>query len=593
MTARSDQDVQDEMARRKEAAEEVAIESVHAESDDSGRARVQRPRGSLAYTSRKNLGPDDWSRPFPEGAVLKTEEDAGASVGLLADQRSSAPSLHAKLSSSTSRPGLSLRQPSLRRAASSVLASPRMVIRSASSALTDLKEGTKDVMQALRPGVDLTPLGIDVLGLAPPPPPSAGSKGGATPPPPPPMESALSSHFDDEELFEVEAFGANGEELSPMIAGEGLTSAVLREGDGPDGSPNLGWAEELLLLTHEPLRRDMLEMQRAVEARYLGDLPESWRVRAFFRFFQCWCTLVSQQFAVEVAVHYDWLAEPTGKIESDTRREVLAYHRKVELEMHSISRLEGKILNELVAVADWNVSEPWSECAQELRQRLNALCSEVRMHLATQERLLPALLRMHWGSISPPQLVTRSLKAAKSAQSQGSKGADRPQLIMWVLHYLSRRDVQRARYLRAALPMTTRLRIVLRERKHKHFLAYLRYIVRDEQPASSVVSNLAPPRQQTAAEDGVDVRHSRGDRVGSTHEKQRRAGLLNAMLAAANAERVDVPTSRAGPTRSLAESQQPLHSYNEGGGWANRHNKVPSNFFKKIGMEQPATPRRL
>lgn len=216
------------------------------------------------------------------------------------------------------------------------------------------------------------------------------------------------------------------------------------------------------------------------------------------------------------------------------------------------------------------------------------------MHLATQEKLLPVLLREHWGSISPPQLVARSLKAAKSAQSKGSKGSDRPQLIMWAQHYLSRRDVQRARYFQAALPMTTRLRIALREKKHKHYLAYLRYIVRDEPPASSVVSNQAPPRSQTQPDpDNPEARHSHSGKGMTSHEKQRRAGMVNAMLAAANAERVDVPTSRAGPTRSLAESQKPLHNYNEGAAWANRHNKVPSNIFKKIGIEQPATPRRL
>ena len=121
----------------------------------------------------------------------------------------------------------------------------------------------------------------------------------------------MSSHFEEEELFEVEVDGENAESL---IAGEGITSAVLREGIDSDGLPLLDWAEELLLLSHEPMRRDMLEMQRALQVGYFGDLPESWRVRAFFRFFHCWASLVSQQHAVEVAVHYDWLVSPTGKL---------------------------------------------------------------------------------------------------------------------------------------------------------------------------------------------------------------------------------------------------------------------------------------
>ena len=44
----------------------------------------------------------------------------------------------------------------------------------------------------------------------------------------------------------------------------------------------------------------MLEMQRALQTKYFGELPEGWRVRAFFRFFTAWCSLVSQQHAIEV-----------------------------------------------------------------------------------------------------------------------------------------------------------------------------------------------------------------------------------------------------------------------------------------------------
>jgi len=165
---------------------------------------------------------------------------------------------------------------------------------------------------------------------------------------------------------------------------------------------------------------------------------------------------------------------------------------------------------------------------------------------------------------------------------------------MWVIHYLHRRDARRAQYFQAKLPMATRLRIALRERKHKRHLAYLRYIVRDAQPAASVMSNLVPPRPAVHDLENLDMPHRRGgDQIGLSHERQRRAGMVNAMLAAANAERIDVPTCNAGPTRSLAECWRPLHEYSDGGDWADKHDKVPSNFFKKIGIEKPSTPRRL
>jgi len=222
---------------------------------------------------------------------------------------------------------------------------------------------------------------------------------------------------------------------------------------------------------------------------------------------------------------------------------------------------------------------------------VGALCAEVRAHLSVQERLLPPLLRDHWGRISPPQLVTRSLKAAKGAVAKGakSKGSDRPRFLMWVLHYLRRRDATRARYFQAQLPLLTRLHVAVRGQKHVHLLSYLRYIVQDEQPPSSIASNTVH-----AARDADDPYAPRrpDDTVGNQHEKERRAGMVNAMLAAANAERVDVPASGAG-VRTLAESQTPQHIYSDGAGWANKHSRVPSNLFKKIGIEQPATPRRI
>ena len=119
-----------------------------------------------------------------------------------------------------------------------------------------------------------------------------------------PNLSTAESCFDDDDLFEIDVEDDAGN--SQLVAGEGLTSLVLRD-DAAEGGEGLDWAAELLLLTHEPLRRDMLEMQRALQPLYFGELPEGWRVRAFFRFFTAWCGLVSQQHAVEVAVHYDWL----------------------------------------------------------------------------------------------------------------------------------------------------------------------------------------------------------------------------------------------------------------------------------------------
>lgn len=423
----------------------------------------------------------------------------------------------------------------------------------------------KDIGTAISPGLD-TGIGIDVLGLSAPPPPQGGGA------PPPPTQSV--SSYDEDDLFELD--DADPEADNAMISSAKLTSPVLKEGD-----TQLGWAAEVLLLTHEPLRRDMLEMQRAVQPRYFGDLPESWRVFAFFRFFQAWCSLVSQQHAVEVAVHYDWLTAPAQKLDGEHRTELLSYHRKVELELLAISRLEKQIIDE---ISDPNNVEPWSQVAQVLRERLYKLCSEMRMHLATQESLLPEILLAHWGGITPPQLVARSRAAAKKSISVGAKGRLKPKLLMWIMHYLSRRDARRYKYFFAQLPFTTRLRLAFsKDLNHAKLLHYLRCIVTDSRDNSIT----APLPSAKAGAPGAAAAGEAG------HEGQRSAAMVSAVLAAANARRVDVPISDSDTTRQLADSRDPQHKFREDGAWQMRHNRVPSGLFKKMGMKEPEAPRRL
>jgi hypothetical protein len=185
------------------------------------------------------------------------------------------------------------------------------------------------IIEAIKPSDSLT-IGIDVLGL------ETDQHGRRQS-----VESVAESQYEEEDLFELDIVGEGGD-LGQMIAGHGLTSPVLRA-----EQDSLDWAAELLLLTHEPLRRDMLELQRAVQPMYFGNLPETWRVKAFFRFFTAFSALVTQFHAVEVSVHYDWLVAPTGQMEGEHRTELLSYHRAIELELLAISRYEKKILDEV------------------------------------------------------------------------------------------------------------------------------------------------------------------------------------------------------------------------------------------------------
>ena len=370
----------------------------------------------------------------------------------------------------------------------------RGAVRRASTAIAEVAETAAAVKDAIHPGAAME-FGVDVLGIvAPSAPGSLRSAAGSLR-----AAESMASAFEEEDLFEVDVIGEGGD-LSQLIAGEGLTSPVLRDEEG-----SLDWAAELLLLTHEPLRRDMLEMQRALQPQFFGNLPESWRVRAFFRFFTAWCSLVSQQHAVEVAVHSDWLMAPTGRLDGDQRSEILSYHRAIELDMLGVSRLEKKLMDELRDAAAWTSSEPWSEVSQELRDRLQALCAQIRMHLATQESLVPEVLREFWGASAPPQLVTRSIAAAKKAEAAAARGRDAPKLLPWLLHYLQRRDPQRSRLFVAQLPLVKRLRLALGGgQAHVRLLQHLRCIVLDEEPAGGRDSASGPSLRLSAAADDAD-----------------------------------------------------------------------------------------
>jgi len=446
------------------------------------------------------------------------------------------------------------------------------------------------IATAISPGNDN--IGFDVLGLAAPSPgggaPATPGSGHAS------HRGSIESNFDDNDIFEVDVIGEGGD-LSPMIAGHGITSPVLRDG-AEDGTND--WAAEMLLLTHEPMRRDMLEMQRALQAQYFGNLPESWRVRAFFRFFGAWCSLVSQQHAVEVYVHYDWLAAPTGKMEGEHRSELLSYHRAIELELLAISRLEKRIIEELREAADWTTSEPWSAEAQLLRERVQALCAQIRMHLATQESLLPELLREHWGSVAPPQLVMRALEAAKKAQAQSAKSRQPAKLLNWILHYLQKREPARADKLVAALPMMKRLSIAFKGLGgHAKLIAHLRNIIDDTQPREDEAAAPVATEPSDAGSERTSHGAANGSTEGAANEKARRAGMVNAVLNAANARRLDVPINDTGVLRNIAESRDPLHTFKGDSRWAERQTKLPDSvktkgIWKMVGIEEPEAPRR-
>jgi len=388
-------------------------------------------------------------------------------------------------------------------------------------------------------------------------------------------------------VFEVAVMGEDGDVVGAMYAGEGLTSATLSE-----GAAGLDWAAEALLLTHEPLRRDMLEMQRVLTPQYFGDLPEVWRVNCFFRFFDGWCALVAQHQRVQVEVHHDWLAASCEGLPDGHRRELLEHAKEVETALLAISRMEPRILGEIAALhTALGGDDPWSEEAQLLRDTVDALFTKLRSYLTKQEELLPPLLREHWGTDRcAPDYVQRTLAAAAKAP----RGGGAVKLLPWILHYLRKRDPSRARIFVAQLPRMQRIRLAMGGGgAYTTHLETLRAILGVDAPAGM----RKPPSSAVA----VAARTSQGDAVSAAaqepdtakREKARKQARMSAVLAAANSERHS-QTNASESVREMAMSTTPLHNY--GGDefkWVNKFEAPKFDLWGKIGVEKPKTPRRM
>ena len=312
--------------------------------------------------------------------------------------------------------------------------------RRMSNGFVELKEEAKDVYHAVRPSRRMSNADVDVLGMPKTPragveTPRAGVPISDSSAPLPPSAPPPETPREGEPML-----GASSRRDSYVA-----TSDVLHEDEND-------WAAEALLLTHEPMRRDMATMNECLEVRFFGALPESWRVRAFFRFFSGWSALISQHHAVEAAVLCDYLAEPTGGLPPNYRQELLEYQRGIEVKAVAVGRMEAKILHELTQAADWTTSEPVSQCAEELRELVGELCEEVLSHLDEQEALLPPLLRAFWGQSSPPLLLVKSMEAAKASGLKGHRPQIFVKLLSWIVYYLQDRDPTRARWVVRARP---------------------------------------------------------------------------------------------------------------------------------------------
>ena len=115
----------------------------------------------------------------------------------------------------------------------------------------------------------------------------------------------------------------------------------------------IDWAVECLMLTHEPIRCDLAAIESAAKRIARDEKPEEWRVRCFFRFFDDFCSLISQFFAVEISVHCDWLCAEgeageqltSGHIvAADYRIELMRQHRELEELMLDLASLEGALM---------------------------------------------------------------------------------------------------------------------------------------------------------------------------------------------------------------------------------------------------------
>jgi len=367
--------------------------------------------------------------------------------------------------------------------------------------------------------------------------------------------------------------------------------------------PANNWVSNLLYLTHDALRKDMVEMQKALQPRYMGDLPQSWRIREWFSFFQPWCTLVSQFQAVQTNVNYELLGAPAG-VPGEVKAELLSFQRSFQLELLAIARLEKRILHEL-ATTDWGNEEPVSECAELLRVRVRSMCETLEAHLGAQEKLLPELLLKHWGRVAPPHVHARMLQAAKSALSTADKGKDSPKLLGWVMHYLQQRDPKLLKEFITSAKLSLWKRLAMQSNANMKYglvLEHLNYILLDREPKGQPTA--AAVTGQPAATDArgeADVEESKSALVyaytgvvtgpgakseakadATAIERRRKAGTVNAVLAAANSQRRDVNIKTGTINERLGTCLSPTQKVQADGTWWMRAKRVPSGVLRQV-----------
>eukprot|EP00294_Goniomonas_avonlea_P004044 CAMPEP_0114540786 /NCGR_PEP_ID=MMETSP0114-20121206/959_1 /TAXON_ID=31324 /ORGANISM="Goniomonas sp, Strain m" /LENGTH=268 /DNA_ID=CAMNT_0001724983 /DNA_START=25 /DNA_END=831 /DNA_ORIENTATION=+ len=165
-------------------------------------------------------------------------------------------------------------------------------------------------------------------------------------------------------------------------------------------SPVGKWNEEGFMIPHEPIRLDMLHMQRLVsqqQSRYLG-ADNEWRVVLFFKWYNTYFyPMIHHHHDTEEKIYFPWVAT-----KAQLPQKLTMDHKGLMDLLDAIKAMEGTIL-----------STPAASRAQviaELGQKIDTLNSSMGDHLAEEERVIAPLLLQHFTPEEEAPIIQEVLK---------------------------------------------------------------------------------------------------------------------------------------------------------------------------------------
>ncbi|GAQ87868.1 hypothetical protein KFL_003830170 [Klebsormidium nitens] len=181
------------------------------------------------------------------------------------------------------------------------------------------------------------------------------------------------------------------------------------------------WSDASMLTPHEPIREDLVRMERLLQAPFF-DGTQPWKVAAFFKWYNEWFSFtVNHHHNIEETIFFPAVKARCGEIPARMSTE----HEGLIQMLQDISSMEVRFK----PLTEGSPELPLSErrvLAEELRQKVAHMAAELREHLDEEERFFTPVVKEHFTKEEHQQLVAQVIKA------HGLSG--NVKMCPWVVH---------------------------------------------------------------------------------------------------------------------------------------------------------------